>query len=165
MMDGSGQLPLHAAVKLSQYDLVETMLEQHLTLLHRENATGQTPLELAETMYLQYHMRHPPDLKDGSYIKYSPFKDQRPHLIGCHGETAEPDVRRTWHICKKVAESLPTNRTLVSLNDANEVSRRLPKQQRRQSGEQVDARLAKEEKFKARDEVLQWLREAIRARR
>ncbi|KAI9868581.1 MAG: hypothetical protein M1830_005513, partial [Pleopsidium flavum] len=52
IMDGSGHLPLHVVTKASYHELVRCMLERNPTLLYRENATGQTPLELTETMWL-----------------------------------------------------------------------------------------------------------------
>ena len=124
------------------------MLEQNATLLHRENATGQTPLELAEIMYLQYHIRHPPGLNDSVHPQPPPFCES-------HWETPEADVRRTWLVCKEVSEHAPAKRMLVSLNDANEVSKRLAKLQRRRSDEYVDARLLKKD-LESQDEVSEW---------
>ena len=52
IMDGSGQFPLHQAVKAHYVPLVRLMLEHDPSLLHRENAMGQTPLELAHSLYV-----------------------------------------------------------------------------------------------------------------
>lgn len=54
MLDGSGQRPLHQAVKQFRHELVAMLLRRHPALLHMENAMGQTPLELAEALYIQY---------------------------------------------------------------------------------------------------------------
>lgn len=165
IMDGSGQFPLHTAVKVSQCNFVETMLERNPTLLHRENTTGETPVELADRLYLQYHIRSPPHLDNGSKLVRKVYQRVETQPWFVHEEKAEPDVRRTWLVCKEAAGRFPGRRKLVSLNDANEVSKRLAKRQSEQNGEHVDDRLARAAEFRAQDEVSHWLREANRVRR
>lgn len=106
VMDGSGQFPLHKAVRWSQYNIVETMVERKPTLLHRENATGQTPLDLAETKYLQYHIHHPPNMQDGRGFNLPPPPGQTPPDFDRFPERMkEPDIRRTWHVCMEAANA------------------------------------------------------------
>ncbi|KAL8867050.1 MAG: hypothetical protein Q9174_005912, partial [Haloplaca sp. 1 TL-2023] len=67
MMDSSGQFPLHVAVKQAHVSLVEKLLAHDPALLNRENAMGQTPLELAHTTYLQDCAKGNPDVRRSDY--------------------------------------------------------------------------------------------------
>ncbi|MCJ1312534.1 hypothetical protein MMC25_006208 [Agyrium rufum] len=53
MLDSSGQSPLHEAIKNGDVILSQTLLAHRPLLLTMENAMGQTPLELAQTMFVR----------------------------------------------------------------------------------------------------------------
>lgn len=160
VMDGSGQFPLHTAVRWSQNHIVETMVERNPTLLHRENATGQTPLDLAETKCLQYNIHNPPNMQDGRGFKLPSRPGQMPPDFGCPERMTKPDVRSIWHVCMEAAERFPGKRMLVPLNDANDVSKRLAITLRTQSQDYVDTQFAKDDMSDPRDEVAEWYQEA-----
>lgn len=153
MMDGSGQLPLHVAVKMSYQEIVRFLVEENPALLYRENAMGQTPLELAETMWLQHHMKNPPNLESMWNNRQRPTRSFG--FFPGDRNADEQNVVKTWLVCKEAAAKYSTKRTLVSLNDANEVSKRLAKK-----GKQIEVEGiyqdgdAKDLDF--RDEVSEW---------
>ena len=80
MLDGSGQRPLHVAVKNKQHALAAAMLRHSPSLLYMENAMGQTPFELAESLYIhhvatelpatvyRYQLPRPTSERDPSYF-------------------------------------------------------------------------------------------------
>ncbi|KAL9611524.1 MAG: hypothetical protein Q9167_003849, partial [Letrouitia subvulpina] len=75
MMDGSGQFPLHQAIKALCHPLVELLLERDPSLLDRENAMGQTPLELAHALYVRECTQGNPDI---DVRTYEPMDKRRP---------------------------------------------------------------------------------------
>lgn len=52
LLDGAGNTPLHVVVWNGLVQALEMMLERRADLLHRENSTGNTPAELAETSWV-----------------------------------------------------------------------------------------------------------------
>ncbi|KAL8731242.1 MAG: hypothetical protein Q9181_004356 [Wetmoreana brouardii] len=145
MMDGSGQFPLHLAVKTSHTRMVKKLLEHDPALLSRENAMGQTALELAHSMYLQKCADGNPDIRG---YGHKPLEQRTPEEFAKTDDEKkmekdefddwDTDVARTWKICKEFAEREPRPRRLVSVNEAREVARRLAerKQRERESEEQ-----------------------------
>lgn len=120
MMDGSGQFPLHQAVKLSYTGLVKLMLEHDPALLVRENAMGQTPFELAESLYIRDCTKGNADIR--------PYKRRSLEDRVFHEEKddeEENDVRKTWQLCRDCAKANPRPRKLISVSEAREVARRL----------------------------------------
>ena len=94
MMDGSGQYPLYQAIKHSYTGLVEVMFTHDLALLSRENAMGQTPLELAESLYVRDCIKGKPDVRRGGYRK---LEDRRAKEFVRREDVGEEenDVRKT----------------------------------------------------------------------
>ena len=152
MMDGSGQFPLHQAVKYSYTGLVEIMLKHDPALLVRENAMGQTPLELAESLYVRDCTKGNPDIRRAGYRKLEdrPVKE---FVEGENNTEKEDDVRKTWRVCREFAEKEPRRRKLVSVAEAREVARRLAEKNK---GKKVDDDDGSEKKNK-KDEVDEWL--------
>ena len=155
MMDGSGQFPLHQAVKHSYTGLVELMLQHDPALLARENAMGQTPLELAESLYVRECTKGNPDIRAGGYrplVQRSCGEFVEQH-DGGKGEGEKNDVIETWRVIREFAEKEPRPRKLVSVHEAREVARRLAD---RKKGENERDGEEKEEVVK-KDEVDEWL--------
>ncbi|KAL8811822.1 MAG: hypothetical protein Q9200_001494 [Gallowayella weberi] len=180
MMDGSGQFPLHVAVKSSHAEMVKLMLEHDPALLARENAMGQTPLELAHSMYVRECAKGNPDIH---LLRYKPL-DQRDaeefapqdkksgkdvDAVDDADEDCEDwnnDITRTWAICRACSEKNPRKRKLVSVIEAREVAKRLAdkNKKKREEMEEMDGGLKAEEggdgggkKEVQRDEVDGWL--------
>ena len=151
MMDGSGQFPLHQAVKRSYFAVAELMLKENPALLTRENAMGQTPLELAESLYIRNVIKRNPNIMERNYVsptkrKLEDFvtpKDKPPNTTSSiedgndneefiydssdsSSEESRAAVYRTYRICRKSATENPSKkRKLVSVLEAREVAKRL----------------------------------------
>ena len=146
MMDGSGQFPLHQAVKRSCAKLVELMLEFNPGLLVRENAMGQTPMELAESLHVRDATKGNPDIKKKAYVsltkrkaeQFVPKDTSSDSLDGGEEEDEDEDnqdleeesraIRKTYRICQRAAKKHPEvmrKRKLVSVIEAREVAKRL----------------------------------------
>ncbi|KAL8804903.1 MAG: hypothetical protein Q9182_002305 [Xanthomendoza sp. 2 TL-2023] len=177
MMDGSGQFPLHIAVKSSHAEMVKLMLEYDPSLLARENAMGQTPLELAHSMYVRECAKGNPDIH---HLGYKPLdrrdaKEFAPRdakggkdadAVDDGDEDWNNDITRTWAICRVCSEKNPRKRKLVSVIEAREVAKRLAdkNKKKREEMEETDGELKAEEsgdgggkKEVKRDEVDGWL--------
>ncbi|KAL9041713.1 MAG: hypothetical protein Q9214_004013, partial [Letrouitia sp. 1 TL-2023] len=137
MMDSSGQFPLHQAVKASYFPLVELLLERDPSLLDRENAMGQTPLELAHALYVRECTRENPSINPKVY---EPMDKRRPedfigngvdHLddndrIAQTEDAFRYEILATWQVCKRVADrgTGRGKRKMVSVDEAREVAAR-----------------------------------------
>ncbi|KAL9594575.1 MAG: hypothetical protein Q9219_006959 [cf. Caloplaca sp. 3 TL-2023] len=147
MMDGSGQFPLHLAVKTSHTAMVKSLLEKHAALLTRENAMGQTPLELAHSLYVRECAKSNPSLRGFSY-KALESREPKDFIVkkknkddaslddeeGLEDPEWDTDIVRTWKICQRYADGVK-GRTLVSVNEARAVAKRLADRKKRESEE------------------------------
>ncbi|KAL8950980.1 MAG: hypothetical protein Q9222_003014 [Ikaeria aurantiellina] len=156
MMDGSGQFPLHSAVKTSSPEVVKLILEHDPALLARENAMGQTPFELAHSMYVRDCAKGNPNIRSSIYIPL----DQR----GAKDFVKDMDVdgewnnniTKTWEICKQFSEKHPRERKLVSVNEAREVAKRLAAKKKKETEKRMAAEEQGVQEVKS-DEVDAWL--------
>lgn len=164
MIDSSGQFPLHQAVKTRVPNIVARMLAHDPALLWRENAMGQTPLELAESLYIRHCTSGNPDIKP----QYKPMQDlEMEHFlarIDDHNRDKDDsgaeinDVVRTWRICQASAATHPGKRKLISVSESREVAKRLLTEQTKTTDsdrEQDDDDEDRNKEFK--DEVSRWL--------
>ncbi|KAI4163226.1 MAG: hypothetical protein LQ342_003159 [Letrouitia transgressa] len=172
MMDGSGQFPLHQAVKASYFPLVDFLLERDPSLLERENAMGQTPLELAHALYVRECTLGNPSIDPEVY---KPTDQRQPedfvrkdiyHLEGDdHIARTEEDpgyeILATWQVCKRVADRSTGRgkRKMVSVSEAREVASRLAERQKRkrEAEEREEELREKGEKEPGWDPVKQWI--------
>lgn len=159
MMDGSGQFPLHQAVKQSYTGLVKIMLAHDPALLNRENAMGQTPLELAGSLYVRDCAKGNPDIRARRYrpLALRSCEDfVEPFRSGDDGledwEREETAIRLTLEVCRDCASKEPRARKLVSVSEAREVAKRLAERNTVRNKESQD--YAKE---MVGDEVDSWL--------
>lgn len=158
MMDGSGQFPLHQAVKNSYTGLVEIMLAHNPALLSCENAMGQTPLELAESLYVRDCAKGNPDIRA---CHYRPLEDRECEEFirqdkregNGSGDCKQPEkaIRATLKVCREWASKEPRARKLVSVSEAREVARRLAERNKARNQE------SQEDTEKLKDEVDTWL--------
>ncbi|KIW41717.1 uncharacterized protein PV06_07247 [Exophiala oligosperma] len=150
-MDGAGDYPLHSLVRRGSLKLVQFLVEYRPGLLHWENATGMTPLDVAMAMDLGAQIEHPPELVNSTSwsVETVPAKDfAGKHERVQNGEEEEEEVGEAaddgsgrsinWQVYRLV-ESLvakyPAKRKLVGLHDANEVAKRLAVQQQKKNAE------------------------------
>jgi hypothetical protein len=139
MINGEGDLPLHVAVKQGLSAITTFLLSLNPALLHRENATGRTPLEMARDMWLNWTVKDPPEVF--SYYNYNPNHEDyhsivhQPPLSFLPAKPGPKESwKRTYEICIEVDQKLndegyegeaKRKRRLVSLFEANEVAKRL----------------------------------------
>lgn len=156
MMDGSGQFPLHQAIKHSYTALVKLMLAHDPALLARENAMGQTPLELAESLYIRDCTSGNPDIRAQGY---RPLVDRKcEDFVREGGDDEEGNaIRQTWEVCKQCARENPRKRKLVSVSEAREVAKRLAERNKLASLEQERVDRGEKEEEVKKDEVDGWL--------
>lgn len=137
-INGEGNTPLHVAVRESSFDLVEAILRHDPSLLLRENATGRTPFEMAEDRAIGDFCANPPPLPDqnnyGRILRRSRAHTSNSNLVDRNTESfaakevnsSKNDEERVYDVLKEVKSKLgQAKRKLVSLNEANEVARRL----------------------------------------
>ncbi|KAJ5290059.1 uncharacterized protein N7443_010312 [Penicillium atrosanguineum] len=60
LLDGSGNTPVHVAVKKGFTHILKLMIDRRPDLLYHENATGSTPLEMAIDAWINNTTRNPP---------------------------------------------------------------------------------------------------------
>ncbi|MCJ1387609.1 hypothetical protein MMC18_000452 [Xylographa bjoerkii] len=141
MLDGSGQRPIHQAIKQHRYTLVATMLHYSPDLLYMENAMGQTPLELAASLYIRYIVDLAPNMY---YQPQPPLMEHRDPSEFIPGQEFDPlreipyfimtNIIETWRVCKEAAERREggMTRKLVSVTEAAEVAKRLAERKKRE---------------------------------
>ena len=139
MINGEGDLPLHVAIKQDLSSITSFLLSLNPALLHRENATGRTPLEMARDLYLTSTVQAPPNVS--SNYSYNSNHEDYNSLVRQPASSFIPSKlcpaeskKRTYEICMEVDQNLieegyegesKRKRRLVSLFEANEVAKRL----------------------------------------
>ncbi|GAM82971.1 hypothetical protein ANO11243_009570 [Dothideomycetidae sp. 11243] len=172
VMNGAGDYPLHTAVRSCCTLLVKLFLELDPSLVHRENAVGMTPLEIA-MVAVDYTWANDQDFQYRvSRAGYStrPITNEAAALFVPKVEDPdEPSKENVLKTCMDVSRRNPGKRKLVSLLDANEVAKRLAtvesraKQQNhhaRYPGGYSTSQQKKEEDDEVKDEVTGWMAEA-----
>ncbi|KIV92055.1 hypothetical protein PV10_06528 [Exophiala mesophila] len=133
-LNGAGDYPLHVAVRANNVELVEFLVEYRPGLLHWENGTGMTPIDVASTAYLRSFIENPPQLSEREQwsVKDTTAKDFV-NVTDISVPTAGAsypavDTTAEWkmqHLIVSLQQKYPAKRKLVSLYDANEVAKRL----------------------------------------
>lgn len=127
LLDGSGNTPVHCAVKRGFIHVLKLMLNRRPDLLYRENATGSTPLEMAVDSWVNNVTlatpANPFNNRQNNQMWLSTIqRDPRSFIEERDNRTNEETMLRT---CEQFAQQSPGRRGLVSLYDANEVAKRL----------------------------------------
>lgn len=134
LLDGSGNTPVHSAVKKGFSHILELMLDRRPDLLYRENATGSTPLEMAVDAWVNGITREPPKHPFQQYHNVNPKwqtavnREPRFFIEGRDNRSKEEIMLQ---VCQERANQSPRKRGLVSLLEANEVAKRLAVQRQR----------------------------------
>ncbi|KAL4985434.1 hypothetical protein BDW68DRAFT_179718 [Aspergillus falconensis] len=177
LLDGSGNTAIHTAVNELKCVALRECLTRRPDLVHRENAVGTTPAELAENKWIATMTSDPP-IAPNANRHYSYQNMDLGHcnvLYKSPSEFVKKDkptgYLKTWTerdahgICTEIGEQQRgAKRKLVSLFDANEVAKRLAVgergcgsrryRRRRYRHSEDDEEGEEEEKG---DEVTQWL--------
>ncbi|KOC16985.1 ankyrin repeat protein [Aspergillus flavus AF70] len=153
LLDGTGNTPVHYAVKHELVQILELMMDRRPDLLYRENATGNTPLELEEDAWTLKATSEPPSFRtrdrswNGRWITDANMVDVDP-------ESFLPDLRppekSLRDVCHERASGRPEKRKLVTLNEANEVAKRLAAQKSSRWGQRQS------QGFTETDQVARW---------
>ncbi|KAI2134268.1 hypothetical protein LOY86_006541 [Ophidiomyces ophidiicola] len=163
ILDGEGNYPIHQAVRRRCTRLVRVMLDMDPSLALLENATGATPLELSENKYFSAVLAslkqgsskicevERSELWDGTPCVYSsiyrnwyyhttepkfsePFKgedEDRPRFLSNNRQDG-----RMYRMLQDIIVNNPLKRKLVSLQDANQLVKRLAGRKWRRVGEE-----------------------------
>ncbi|KAI1209484.1 ankyrin repeat protein [Annulohypoxylon truncatum] len=130
MLNGAGDTILHTAVLRHLPAHIRVLLARNTNLLYHENAVGRTPSEVAYDIFISAKVEElEPVAVDVHYgnenikialKKKCASKDKEPKdSIGkCRKE-------RTWRIIEEQLGKVEGKRRLVSLNEANDVAKRL----------------------------------------
>jgi hypothetical protein len=145
MLDGAGDYPLHYLVRKNHTKLTKYIIDYNPNLLSMENATGQTPQDIANTSYLRWRMDNPPAIINSNHFYYSDYREEPAGILErSPNEFIKPekegddrltdDAMGMWKMCHQMAAATSTNkRKLVSLYDANEIAKRLASAQQKRA--------------------------------
>lgn len=153
MMDGSGQFPTHICVRNGSFEILEMIFERYPELAFWENAMGQTPIELAELLYIRNRTADPPS--QHSNYNHNPSGGN----YGKPSAPSEPNVVRVHELCKRMAkEHSDEKRVLVSVLQASEVAKRLAEQKRNDGNDNNGYYRRRYDRYgnQKTDEVEQW---------
>ena len=143
-ISGEGDTPLHHAVKTDTLGITRVILEHDPALLSRENATGRTPYEMAEDTAIARICSNPPPMPNDISqfrrrhatrfgLKFEwlhDLVDQSPKSFVEKLQEVSPGAESiVWNLLQKTKARLDaegnSRRKLVTLNEANEIAKRL----------------------------------------
>ncbi|KAK2027142.1 ankyrin [Colletotrichum zoysiae] len=130
MLNGAGDTPLHTAVMCSDNLLTKALVRYNPKLVYRENAVGRTPAEVARENVTGEKLIAPGPVVNGrssgknptSYINM-PVES----FVKADDDSSSKlsDKQKVWESIRLFLERYPDKRRLVSLNEANDVAKRL----------------------------------------
>ncbi|KAI0171986.1 ankyrin [Hypoxylon sp. FL1284] len=135
VFNGSGDTVLHTAVMHHLPEHVNVILAQDPELLCRENAVGRTPGEIAHDLSISSKLERPeplatnPITMDNDQRTSAIELQRRPPETFLDGEPPRASGKkrrdRTWQVTEEYLSKVSRKRRLVSLNEANDVAKRL----------------------------------------
>ena len=135
-LDARGDTPLHTLIR-EQADpaIIREILLFNPQLLHRENAVGLTPAEVAHDAYVRAcvpqrtHLRYGYHRHEEKQIAQMLLNTQPEEFarLAKHGRPSKvvPKVQQIYDLAAEFAAAHPGKRRLVSLHEANDVARRI----------------------------------------
>ncbi|KAI0199190.1 ankyrin repeat protein [Astrocystis sublimbata] len=126
MLNGSGDTVLHTAVVRSLPEHSRVLLEQNTKLLYRENTVGRTPGEIANDIFTNSSVEGLDSIEVNTHMSSQQLLDK--HMSFFALDDAKPKKTRkvaTWDIIREHLAASEGKRRLVSLNEANDVAKRL----------------------------------------
>lgn len=136
ILNGAGDTVLHSAVVRQLPNHLEVMLDSKPSLLYRENAVGRTPAEVAYDRYIGMKVTRPKNVAvvGHAYENNSSWATKQPvefvNMKGLGKDLSRKE--RVWEVAQHYLNKFPAKRRLVSLNEANDVARRLGESYSRQ---------------------------------
>ncbi|KAI1426426.1 ankyrin repeat protein [Xylaria sp. FL1777] len=124
ILNGSGDTVLHTAVVRSLPEQTKVILQENPKLLYRENTVGRTPGEIAYDIYINSKVTRLDQLD----ICLETTKDllaKDPELFIPNAKPPKSLREATWDVIQDYLAKTEGKRRLVSLNEANDVAKRL----------------------------------------
>ncbi|RYP56917.1 hypothetical protein DL769_009824 [Monosporascus sp. CRB-8-3] len=132
ILNGSGNTVLHSAVLLELPDHVRVILENNAQLLYRENTVGRTPAEIAYDCFIASKLSIGDAVTSiGTKRGERPadLVDKTPDWFACDqpGKPKRPCRELVWEVAAEYLARTEgsSKRRLVSLNEANDVAKRI----------------------------------------
>lgn len=126
ILNGSGDTVLHTAVVRSLPGQTKVLLEQNSKLLYRENTVGRTPGEIAYDIFTNSKVEGLDPIEiDASKDFAQKLVEKSPELFLADEPRPKSRKDATWDIVQEYLAKSEGKRRLVSLNEANDVARRL----------------------------------------
>ncbi|KAI8633475.1 ankyrin repeat protein [Xylariaceae sp. FL1651] len=125
ILNGSGDTALHTAVVLSLPEHTQVLLENNSKLLYRENTVGRTPSEIAYDIFINSKVEGLDPIEIDTGKDLAPILERSPELFMSDSTPRRPRKDATWEIVQTYLAKSKGERRLVSLNEANDVARRL----------------------------------------
>ncbi|KAI1764033.1 ankyrin [Hypoxylon sp. FL1150] len=129
--NGSGDTVLHSAVINHLPEHVNVLLAKNPELLCRENAVGRTPGEIAHDLFISSKtgildsVSINTDHNNNSSVTKLERKSPESFLQAEPRHDGKTRKERTWHVIEEYLSRVTSKRRLVSLNEANDVAKRL----------------------------------------
>ncbi|KAK2010144.1 ankyrin [Colletotrichum eremochloae] len=136
MLNGAGDTPLHTAVMSNDKLLAEALVRYKPKLLYRENAVGRTPAEIAREHVTAEKLTAPRSVVLNSsnsgknptaYVNMPVASFVKADDDGEKEKNSSKltNKQKVWESIRVFLERHPDKRRLVSLNEANDVAKRL----------------------------------------
>lgn len=126
ILNGSGDTVLHTAVVRSLAAHTRELLDQNSTLLYRENTVGRTPGEIAYDIFINSKVERvePIEIEATKNIAKT-LVEKRPASFAPGAQPQKSRKNATWDVVQEYLAKTQGKRRLVSLNEANDVAKRL----------------------------------------
>ncbi|KAI1126228.1 ankyrin repeat protein [Nemania abortiva] len=126
ILNGAGDTVLHTAVVRSLAQQTKILLKQNPMLLYRENTVGRTPGEIAYDIFINSKVEGLDPIEiDGNNPFTKRLVEKDPESFVSDTPPSKPRKDATWDIVQEHSAKFEGKRRLVSLNEANDVARRL----------------------------------------
>jgi hypothetical protein len=172
IINGSGDLPLHTLITARSSTMVKALLDFNSKLVCVENVVGRTPAEIAKDQFLAQKLSAPPTLWP-SWARSEESEglvDRNPNFfVPGYKKDKRDEVEKMWNLVERYVRknaSHSVKRKLVSLNEANEVAKRLGEMSKKRKSNRyhryqndVDE-AAESDDDEKRDEVGDWYNNA-----
>ncbi|KAI2624751.1 ankyrin repeat protein [Xylaria nigripes] len=128
ILNGSGDTVLHIAALRSLPMQSKILIEEYPKLLHRENTVGRTPAEIAYDLFINDRVgaQKPIYIESQGFPKTLMESDPESWVSGARSPKF-PKSRQdaTWDMVQEYLAKTERKRRLVSLNEVNDVTRRV----------------------------------------
>ncbi|KAI0450417.1 ankyrin repeat protein [Xylaria acuta] len=126
ILNGSGDTVLHTSVVRSLAEQTRVILKQNPKLLYRENTVGRTPGEIAYDVFTNSKVEglNPININLNKCFTQT-LLERSPESFVSEAGPKKPRKVATWDVVREYLAKTEGKRRLVSLNEANDVARRL----------------------------------------